>query len=153
MWKDVWTSSSVSVEAVVVGGVRRRMLHGFILLSAAGLAGASAAGLRDAVARYDARDYGAAYTLFYGLAQDGEPEALYYLGLMHVMGQGVGRDPQAGVRWLEMSAERGFTDAASTLGNMYASGLGVPMDSAEAMKWLELAASLAEREGHEPDCD
>ncbi len=137
----------------MVEGSGRKMPCVLAFLAVAELVAASTANLSDAVARYDAQEYAGAYPLFRELAQAGEPEALYYLGLMHIMGQGVRRDPQIGVRWLKQSAEGGFTDAASTLGNVYASGLGVPMDSAEAMRWLELASSLAESEGREADCD
>ena len=48
MWKDVCTSPLVSLEAAVIRSTWCRLLHGFILSSAAGLAGASAASLGDA---------------------------------------------------------------------------------------------------------
>jgi len=109
--------------------------------------------LDAATLRYESGDYSAAYRGFYGLAEAGDPQAQYYVGLMRLMGQGIDTDAQAGIGWLEKSAGQGYTDAAVTLGNVYASGLGVQMDTERAMEWLDLAGMLAVEEEREPDCD
>ena len=119
---------------------------GFVVASAAGSA-------TRALEEYEAGRYVAAYQIYAGLAGSGDPEAQYYVGLMHVMGQGVPRDPRKGAGWLKRAAEQGYADAASALGNMYASGAGGRLDHAEAIKWLEMAAELAEQQGLESDCD
>jgi len=114
---------------------------------------AASAALDAATQRYESGDYSAAYRAFYGLAQAGDSQAQYYVGLMRLMGQGVASDAAAGIGWLEKSAGQGYTDAAITLGNIYASGLGVEMDAERAMEWLDLAGMLAVEEEREPDCD
>lgn len=114
---------------------------------------AAPAALEAATLRYETGDYPAAYRAFYGLAQAGDPQAQYYVGLMRLMGQGTDTDAPAGIGWLEKSAGQGYTDAAVTLGNIYASGLGVQMDAERAMEWLDLAAVLAVDEDQETDCD
>lgn len=113
---------------------------------------AHAAGLDDAVRLYEGGDYAAAYPVLLSLAEKDQAEAQYYLGLMHLNGQGVEQNVQEALPWLRKAALGGVMDAAATLGKMYASGLGVKMDMDEAAKWIERAGEIAEALGMESEC-
>ena len=74
------------------------------------------------------------------LAERGESDAQYNLGLMYSNGQGVLQDDAEAVRWYRLSAEQGFAPAQFNLGVRYNNGQGVPQDDTEAVKWWRLAA-------------
>ncbi len=62
---------------------------------------------RDADRAYDRGDYARAYRILSkGLSWRGDKYSQYLLGVMHLNGQGVRRDPARGVAWLRLAAER-----------------------------------------------
>lgn len=104
-------------------------------------AGPSAAGpLEDGAKAHKRGDYGTAYRFFKPLAEKGDADAQYNLGIMLENGQGLPRDDAGAARWYRMAAERGSADAQYNLGVLYDEGRGVPRDDAEAMKWYRKAA-------------
>ena len=117
----------------------KRILAAVIL--ALMLTGGAAAGpLEDAVAAYKRGDYATALRLWRPLAEQGNAQAQYNIGIMYESGKGVPQDYAEAVKWFRLAAEQGDADAQYNLGVMYGKGQGVPQDYAEAVKWFRLAA-------------
>ena len=72
-------------------------------------------------------------------AENGDPEAQYYLGRVY-HGNGVPEDDKEAVKWYRKAAEQGNAAAQWLLGYAYDYGKGVPEDSKEAAKWYLKAA-------------
>ena len=69
------------------------------------------------------------------LAQKGDREAQYNLGLMYEQGYGIAPDQQQAAAWFEKAAAQGSAPAQAALGNLYLAGAGVPKDFAKAAYW------------------
>ena len=91
-------------------------------------------------------DYEAAYNEWLPLAELGDAEAQYNLGVLYDEGAGVEKDLASAAGWYRKAAEQGFMDAQTNLGIMYVHGQGVPRDYREAMRWFQRAASQGDRE-------
>ena len=74
------------------------------------------------------------------LAQQGDPEAQFDLGLMYHFGYGVPQDYQEAIKWFRKAAEQGLVASQFNLGIMYDKGYGVPQDHKKAVKWYRKAA-------------
>ena len=74
------------------------------------------------------------------LAESGDVEAQFNLGLIYDQGQGVPQNYSEAVKWYRKAADQGHADAQYFLGTMYVQGQGVPLNYAEATKWLKKAA-------------
>ncbi len=115
-----------------------------VLLSAAGLcagAPAQAATSGDGVAAYERSDFAAALGILGPLADQGNPEAQFYLGLMYDLGQGVGQSDKESLKLYRSAADQGYPMAQYYLGLMYDNGQGVPQDFKEALRLYRLAGS------------
>ena len=66
-----------------------------------------------------AEDYEKAYQLFLQAAENGEEEAYYYLGIMNLYGEGVPKNMEEALVWLNKAADSGDTAAASVIGSVY----------------------------------
>jgi uncharacterized protein len=73
-------------------------------------------------------------------AQQGDPNAQVYLGLMYSTGDGVTQDYKEALKWLTKAAEQGIAAAQFNVGLIYTNGYGVPQDYREAIKWFRKAA-------------
>jgi TPR repeat protein len=91
-------------------------------------------------------DYSAAYNEWLPLAELGDAEAQYNLGVMYDEGAGMEQDLAAAAGWYRKAAEQGFMDAQTNLGIMYYHGQGVGRDHAEAARWFRQAASQGDSE-------
>ena len=91
-------------------------------------------------------DYSAAYDEWLPLAELGDAEAQYNLGVMHDEGAGMEQDLAAAAGWYRKAAEQGFMDAQTNLGIMYFHGQGVEHDLAEAARWFGQAAGQGDNE-------
>ncbi|MDH3979753.1 MAG: sel1 repeat family protein [Gammaproteobacteria bacterium] len=91
-------------------------------------------------------DYSAAFNEWLPLAELGDVEAQYNLGVMFDEGAGRERDLTAAADWYRKAAEQGFMDAQTNLGIMYYHGQGVARDRAEATKWFQQAANRGDSE-------
>src|SRR5207248_324006 len=110
-------------------------------LMLAAVSGAAVAGpLEDALAAHDKGDDATALRLIRPLADQGNAEAQYNLGLMFGNGQGVSQDYAAAIKWFRLAAVQGDADAQYSLGRRYYNGEGVAKDYAEAAKWFRLGA-------------
>ncbi|BAU48549.1 Sel1 repeat-containing protein [Sulfurifustis variabilis] len=95
----------------------------------------------DALTAYQSADYERAMKLFRPLAEQGDPQAEYYVGRMYEKGQGVEKDNEQMALWYRRSAEKGYARAQYKLAVGYAFGLGgAEQDDAEAVKWLKRSA-------------
>ncbi len=126
------------------GGQRRRRAGG-VLAAAAGLLLALAVALAPAATRadmasgwqaYTAGDYETAIRIWQPLAEAGDHQAAYALGMAW---QITGRPGEA-VPWYEQAAQAGVTQAQVLLGTIYARGSDVPRDLVRAYAWLHRAA-------------
>ena len=92
------------------------------------------------MAAYQRGDYATAIRELRPLAEQGDAEAQYNLGVIYDRGQGVTQDYAEAVKWYRKAAEQGDARAQGNLGVMYSTGRGVPQDYAEAAKWFRKAA-------------
>ncbi len=74
------------------------------------------------------------------LAEQGDTEAQFDLGVRYANGQGAPQDYAEAARWYRLAADQGYADAQHSAGLLYANGQGVPQDEAEAVRWYRLAA-------------
>ena len=74
------------------------------------------------------------------LAEQGDADAQYNLGVMYANGEGVPQDDAEAVRWYRLAADQGNASAQNNLGLMYSNGEGVLKDEAEAVRWYRLSA-------------
>ena len=91
-------------------------------------------------------DYQAAFEEWQPLAELGDAEAQYNLGVMFDQGASVEQDLAQAASWYRKAAEQGFIDAQTNLGMMYYRGEGVPAYCNEAARWLQLAADKGDAE-------
>jgi uncharacterized protein len=75
------------------------------------------------------------------IAEKGNADAQFRLGLMYREGKGVAQDDKQGVSWLSKAAEQGQAEAQENLAFSYAKGLGVERDWVQADKWFSIAAA------------
>ena len=109
-------------------------------------AGSAWAGWDEADAALERGDYETAVREYRTLAETGDAEAQFNLGLMYRVGEGIPRDDHEAARWFRRAAEQGLADAQANLGTMYGNGVGVPQDHAETYFWLSLAAATGCRD-------
>ncbi len=73
------------------------------------------------------------------LAEQGNPDAQYQMGILYHDGSVVPKDDTQAVQWFQRAAEQGYIRAQSTLGAYYWAGRGVPQDLIKAYFWSQLA--------------
>ena len=88
----------------------------------------------------DRGDFATALDNWRPLAEAGNANAQFNLGMMYGRGDGVAQDYATAARWFTSAAEQDHVQAQARLGAMYARGLGVPQDDAAAVRWLTRAA-------------
>jgi TPR repeat protein len=98
------------------------------------------AGLREGLDALRKGDYAAAAKELRPVAERGDPEAQYRIGLMYEYGKGYPKDMAQAVAWLRKSAAQNHAAAQTELGILYATGDGVPADAAQAVEWFRKAA-------------
>lgn len=74
------------------------------------------------------------------LAERGDAEAQYDLGVMYATGDGTEQDATNAARWYRRAADHGVAEAQYALGLLYSEGRGVPKDTDEALKLYRDAA-------------
>ncbi|MGH6938301.1 tetratricopeptide repeat protein [Hypericibacter sp.] len=95
--------------------------------------------LGEAWAAYDAGDDATARALFESLANEGDAEANYGLGLMDSAGRGAPRDEAAAAEHFSTAANAGIAGAQDALGYAYDFGLGLPLNHDLAEYWYQRA--------------
>ena len=102
---------------------------------------AARADFGSGVKAYDDGDYAGAIAAWQPLAEQGNLEAQFGLGIIYENGRGIGRDYAQAADWYTQAAEGGHPGAQFNLGNMYQQGLGVTKDASMAVYWWTLAAA------------
>ncbi len=95
------------------------------------------------VSAYDAYqrgDYAAAYWEWLPLAEEGDAEAQFNLGILYDLGQGVAQNKMMAAAWYRRSAEQGFAAAQYNLAIIFKNGEGVPQNNVLAYALFDLAA-------------
>lgn len=109
-------------------------------LAVASLASAVAGPLEDGMDAYQEKDYLKAVQVWRPLAQAGDPDAQFRLGVMYAEGKGVAPDDAEAALWFERAAAQGNPSAQYNLGASYVDGAGVSKDMETAAKWFRRAA-------------
>jgi TPR repeat protein len=91
-------------------------------------------------AAYSEGDYATALAEWQPLAEEGDPNGQFGLGLLYANGWGVDLNDEEALKWYGLAADQGHAEAAYNLGVMCANGWGVPQSDEEAFKWYSLAA-------------
>ncbi len=81
-----------------------------------------------------------ALPIYLRLAEQGNTEAEFHLGLLYANGQGVPKDDKQAADWFTKAANQGMMEAQTKLGFMYAIGRGVPQNYTTAIYWCYKAA-------------
>lgn len=117
------------------------MFFAVLLATAEATAPAAGSGIDDAVAAFNAGDYAAARSAFSLLAETGNPDAQFFLGIMRLQGLDGPADIPAGRAWLQRAGEQGHAPAQFRLAEMYRAGTGLPAPNrAHAARWYLRAA-------------
>ncbi|MCC8180963.1 MAG: sel1 repeat family protein [Planctomycetes bacterium] len=74
-------------------------------------------------------------------AEEGDPDACYYLGVLHANGVGVEQDYAEAANWYQEAVDLGHPRAHRNLGSLYESGEGVEQDFAKAVELYKIATS------------
>ena len=99
------------------------------------------------VAAFQRGDYATAYRLTLPLAQRGDRNAQYNMGILYTKGLGVRRDDAQAALWYRRAADQGWAQAANDLALAYAFGQGVPRDQVLSYVWLTRAAGFSTNAG------
>ena len=110
----------------------------FLMIVAASVAHADNASFKKGEAAYAAGDFSDAVKIWRPLADKGDAQAQYAMGLLARRGLGVPRDPVAAAEWWRKAANQGHTTAQFNLGVLYEGGEGVRKSYDEAFKWYRL---------------
>lgn len=89
---------------------------------------------------YSSTDYEAALSEWQELADAGDANACYGMGLLYGNGFGVDMNDELSLKYYTIAAEKGHAEAQYNLGVMHQNGWGVPINEKEGMKWYRLAA-------------
>lgn len=100
------------------------------------------ADFNSGVIAYLTGDYETAYNTMMSLADtSNDGMAQYWLGVMHLKGQGVEQDYDEAGKWFRKAAEQSIPQAQYKLGKLYSDGTGVPQDNEFAYVWYSVAAA------------
>jgi len=99
------------------------------------------AGLKEARAAYEAKDYSAAYNEWKVLAEQGNVEAQFRLADLYLAAEGVLFDPANAMSWYAKAAAQGYPRAQAKLGMIYSEGKFTPADWDKSFYWYGLAAN------------
>ena len=96
---------------------------------------------------FQKNDYQTAFKLWLPLAEQGNVNAQYNLGVMYENGQGVKQDYFEAVKWYRQAAKQGYAKAQLNLGVMYFNGDGVRQDDEQAKEWFGKACDNGYQKG------
>lgn len=115
-----------------------------VLLAAAGCGDQSqqdAASYKEGTDAYANGNFAVALEKLKPLAEQGNAQAQFSLGLMYRQGKGVPQDDREAGAWWSKAAEQGYVEAQEHLGLRYANGQGVVQDWVQADKWFSIEAA------------
>ncbi len=79
------------------------------------------------------------------LADRGDAEAQWQMGVRYAEGDGVPKDDTQAMLWFQLAAEQGRVDAQAHLGAYYWAGRGVPKDLSKAYMWSAIALAQGDK--------
>lgn len=91
---------------------------------------------------FNVGDYDTALAVWQPLADAGDADSQFGMGMLYANGFGVALDDTLALTYYGLAAEQGHGQALCNLGTMHANGWGVPQDDAEAFRFYGLAAEL-----------
>lgn len=91
-------------------------------------------------------NYKASFPLFKRAAEAGIPEAMGFLGIAYLRGEGTGRRPDSAAHWLSLAATAGDAQGMNAYGLAFEDGFGVGQSFLHARRWYEKAASMNDAE-------
>ncbi|CAH9017921.1 tetratricopeptide repeat protein [Candidatus Nitrosacidococcus sp. I8] len=89
---------------------------------------------------YKSQDYNTALKELKPLAEKGNKNAQYYMGLMYANGHGLPLDTKKAEQWFDKFVQQIGMDGKFNLGVMYYQGSGVPQNYEIAINWFKKAA-------------
>jgi TPR repeat protein len=89
---------------------------------------------------YSSTDYVTALAEWQDIADAGDVNASYGMGLLYGNGFGVDLNDDMALKYYLFAAEKGHAEAQYSLGIMHQNGWGVPIDEEEGVKWYMQAA-------------
>ena len=89
---------------------------------------------------YSSTDYATALAEWQELADAGDKNAAYGMGLLYGNGFGVDMNDDLALKYYNVAAEQGHADAQFNLAVMHQNGWGVPQSDDEANRYYKLAA-------------
>ncbi|MBI3901618.1 MAG: sel1 repeat family protein [Nitrosomonadales bacterium] len=100
------------------------------------------AGLPEAKAAYQRKDFDTAEKELESLVAQGIPEAEFLVAQMFENGEGVQQNNMEAMSWYHKAASHGYAPAQNNLGWLYEKGTGIgsPLSYPEAAKWYGKAA-------------
>jgi hypothetical protein len=98
------------------------------------------AGLTEGLDALRRNDFTTAVKELRPLADRGDAEAQYRVGLMYEFGKGYPQDKAQGIAWFRKAAAQNHAAAQAELGVIYATGDGVAPDNKQAVDWFQKAA-------------
>ncbi len=106
------------------------------------------ADFQKATDAYNRGDYATALREIKSLAEQGNANAQYNLGMMYEQGSGILQDYKTAVKWYRLAAEQEDAGAQTGLGAMYATGRGVIQDNVYARMWgMSDQPTMRDKEG------
>ena len=99
---------------------------------------------------YEQSNYQTAFKLWLPLAEQGDANVQFNLGVMYAEGQGVKQDDFEAVKWYRQAAEQGYANAQAILGFSYLLGQsGVQVNKSLAKEWFGKACDNGNQNGCE----
>ena len=89
---------------------------------------------------YNTGEYETALAEWRLLAEAGDADGQFGMGLLYGNGYGVELDDFQALKWYVLAAGQGHAEAQCNIAVMHANGWGVPQSDEEALKWYSLAA-------------
>lgn len=100
-----------------------------------------AASYKEGIDAYAQGNYAVALEKLKPIAEHGNAQAQFTLGMIYHNGQGVTQNDKEAGAWWNKAAEQGQVEAQEHLGLSYAKGQGVAQDWVQADKWFNIASA------------
>lgn len=88
-----------------------------------------------------------AVDVFQSAAQRDDPDAMFFLGKLYGIGDGIRKDHEQELFWIKKAADLQNSDAMHELGSIHAKGKAVVLDEGEALEWFQKSAEKGNPEG------
>jgi uncharacterized protein len=115
-------------------------MRAFLVPTLCAIALAASAGVEEdferAVRAHRQGDFQTSVAVWTALAEKGQVDAQYNLGLIHHHADGVPLDYAVAMKWYRMAAQEGDKHAQFQIGGMYQRGEGVAADAEQAQRWF-----------------